>query len=155
MGTDAAGSALRLRSSHTGVAERTVGRMAAVVRDVLFELQPDPLADSEQGERVMRQLRKSLADLDVDSVRPVVHGEAPEGAKGTDPATLCAIVVAMSASGGVFTAVIDTVRELLARQSARHKISVTIEGDTIELESATAQQRESLVQAFVHRHTAG
>ena len=124
--------------------------------EVLIELPVDPEADEQQQERLARRLRAELADLDLDvAVGPAAAGSAPEGAKGADPVTLAAIVVAMSASGGVFTAVIETIKDWLARQSGRHRIRVTIDGDSIELAKVTREQRQDLVDAFVRRHTRG
>lgn len=128
------------------------------VREVLLALAPDEESDAEDVERLMRRLRTELRELDVDVLRPVPVGELPElppGAKGSDPVTVGAIVVALSASGGVFTVLIDTLRDWLGRQSARHRISVTIDGDTIELEHATAEERRELIDGFVRRHRSG
>ncbi|MEV4315251.1 hypothetical protein [Actinocrispum sp. NPDC049592] len=111
--------------------------------------------DDEVSERLMRGLRSDLVSLDVDSVGPVVAGPAPAGSKGADPVTLGAIVVAMSASGGVFTTVVGAVRDWLDRHGGRHKITLSIDGDTIELERATAAQQQDLVDAYVRRHSAG
>jgi hypothetical protein len=63
--------------------------------------------------------------------------------------------VAFSASGGVFTTLVGTVRDWLDRQSGRHRISMTIDGDTIELERASAAEREELLDAFVRRQSGG
>jgi hypothetical protein len=65
------------------------------------------------------------------------------------------LVVAFSASGGVFTTLVGTLRDWLDRQSGRHRISVTIDGDTIELDRASAAQRQQLLDAFVRRHSGG
>jgi hypothetical protein len=62
-------------------------------------------------------------------------------------------VVALSASGGVFTALIETLRDWLGRQSVRHRISGTIDGETIALELASAWQQQALVDAYIQRHT--
>lgn len=80
----------------------------------------DPETDPERGARLIAGLHRELADLDVESVEPETAGPAPAGAKGTDPVTLGALVVAFSASGGVFTTVLGTVRDWLERQSGRH-----------------------------------
>jgi hypothetical protein len=114
---------------------------------------PDPELDPEAGERLIRQLRAEIAELDVESVRSEPFGTVPDGAKGTDPLTLGAIVVALGASGGVFTALVETVRDWLGRSSARHRVSLTIDGDTIELERASAAERRDLVDAYIRRHT--
>jgi hypothetical protein len=123
------------------------------VMEVLLVVEPDPEADPEAGERVTRLLRAEIADLDVESVGPGPGTPAPEAAKGTDVVTIGAIVVALSASGGVFTALIETVRDWLGRSSARHRVSLTIDGDTIELERASDAERRDLIDAYIRRHT--
>lgn len=123
--------------------------------DVLLVVHPDRDTDEESGERLVRQLRAELSELDIESVRPAPGDVLPEGAKGADPVTVGAVIVALSASGGVFTAVVETVKDWLGRHTARHRVSVTIDGDTIQLEKATTDQRQDLVEAFVCRHTSG
>ncbi|WP_329557306.1 effector-associated constant component EACC1 [Streptomyces sp. NBC_00696] len=130
-------------------------RRAAGARDVRLVVAPDPELDPEAGERVVRRLRTEIAALDVESARFEAAVPAPPGAKGTDAVTLGAVVVALSASGGVFTALIDTVRDWLGRNSAGHRVSVTIDGDTIELDRASDAEREALIGAYVRRHTDG
>lgn len=122
---------------------------------LLLVIAPDPESDPEDVDRLTRQLRTELAELDVESVRPAAGGTVPEGAKGVDPATLSGLLVALSASGGVFTALLDTVRDWLDRHSGRHRVSVTIDGDTIELDRASDRQQQELVKAYVRRHTGG
>jgi Effector Associated Constant Component 1 len=116
-------------------------------------LEPDPESDPEVRERLIRQLRAELSELDVESADLAAGGPAPDNAKAADPVSLGAIVVALSASGGVFTSVVETLRDWLGRHSGRHRIAVTIDGDTIELEQATAAQQDELVRAYVHRHS--
>jgi hypothetical protein len=123
------------------------------VTRLLLVVEPDPELDAEAGERLTRQLRAEVAELDVDLVAPALDVAAPDGAKGTDPVTLGAIVVALSASGGVFTALIETVRSWLDRHSGRHRVSVTIDGDTIELDRASGRDQQILVDAYVRRHS--
>jgi len=126
---------------------------AGGIVNLLLVLEPDPELDPEACERLTRQLRTELAELDVESVVPAVSGTLPDGAKGTDPVTVGAVIVALSASGGVFTGLIETLRDWLGRHSRRHRISVTIDGDTIELERATAGQQRDLVNAYIRRHS--
>jgi hypothetical protein len=118
-------------------------------------VKPDPDADPEAGDQLARRLCAEIAELDVESVSLAADGIAPDGAKGADAVTLGALAVALSASGGVFTGLIQTLRDWLGRQSARHRISVTIDGDTIELERASTGQQQALVDAYVERHTGG
>jgi hypothetical protein len=123
--------------------------------DVLLVLEPDAELDADAGERLTRQLRAELAELDIESIGAPAGRDAPDGAKGADPVTLGAIVMAMSASGGVFNSVVETLRDWLGRHARRHRISVTIDGDTIELERASAEQEQQLVEAYVRRHCVG
>ena len=48
--------------------------------------------------------------------------------------------------------VIATVRDWLSRRSSAQAIKVTIDGDTLELDRATAAERSELIEAFVRRH---
>lgn len=127
----------------------------SVVR-VLLVVKPDPELDADDArEQLARRLRAELAELDVESVTLAMDGIVPEGAKSADAVTVGAIVVALSASGGVFTVLIEMLRDWLGRQSARHRISVTIDGDTIELDRASAGQQQALVDAYVRQHGGG
>lgn len=121
-------------------------------RVVLLVVEPDPDVDPDSADHLARRLRAEVAALDVDA-RLAADGPQPDGAKGADAVTLGAVVVAMSAAGGVFPLVIETVRDWLARQSARHRVSVTIDGDTIALEKASPEERQALVDAYVRRHS--
>jgi hypothetical protein len=107
-------------------------------------------ADAEELDRLARRLRAELDELDVDL--RAVPGEAPPGAKAADPVTVGSLMVAFSAVGGVFPGLVDTLREWLGRQAGRHKIKLTIDGDTVELERATTAERQQLIDAFVRRH---
>lgn len=123
--------------------------------DVLVVLDPDPELDPETCERLARQLRGELAELDVDSIGNATSGTIPEGAKGVDPVTAGQIIMAMSASGGVFASAIATLRDWLARHAQGHRISVTVDGDTIELDHASTTQQQQLVDAYIRRHRVG
>ena len=122
---------------------------------MLLTVVPDPELDPDASDRMVRRLGAELAELDVESVSRAVDGTAPDGSKGADAITLGALVVAFSASGGVFTALIGTLRDWLGRQPARHRISVTIDGDTIELDQASAGQQQALIDTYIQRHSSG
>jgi glycine/D-amino acid oxidase-like deaminating enzyme len=124
----------------------------ADVVDVLVVLQPGVDSDADEDERLARVLRRELDDLDVESVRPVPGATPPDGAKAADAVTVGALAVALSASGGVLVALVETLRDWLRRSSGRHRIVVTIDGDTIELERASTAQQRELVDAYLRRH---
>jgi hypothetical protein len=117
-------------------------------------LEADPESDPEDRELAIRRLTRELSAFDIDVARPVDGPATPPGSKAADPVTIGAIVLAMSASGGVFVAVVETVKDWLSRQADRHRITLTVDGDTIELTRASAEERQALVEAFVRRHSA-
>ena len=114
-------------------------------------LEPDPDTDPEVRERLGRQLRDELRALDVDEVAALDSGPPPDGAKSGTGAAL-EWLVTLSAGGGVFVTVIATIKDWLARRTDAHKVTVTIDGDTLELSSATPAERAELVETFVRRH---
>jgi hypothetical protein len=119
--------------------------------DVLVALEPEAGADADEMDRLGRQLRHELRSLDVDAVTPVGAGETPAGAKG-DVASVAQWLVTMSASGGVVATVVAAVRDWLGRRSDGHKVTLTIDGDSLELSSATPAERAELIDTFVRRH---
>jgi hypothetical protein len=124
--------------------------------DVLLGLTPDSTADAEESERLTNRLRAELLGLDIHTLQVLTDGGAPpEGAKGVDPVTVGAVVLALSAPGGALTSLVGLLQDWLGRQSDRNRVSVTIDGDTVVLEYATPEERRQLIEAFVRRHRAG
>lgn len=124
----------------------------SALRDLVLVVESEPDADSDEIDRSVRQLRAELKYLDVESVIPVTSEDAPLGAKGIDPFSLGALLITLTATGGVFTILIETVRDWLARHASARRISVTIDGDTIVLEKGSAQERSALIEAYMRRH---
>ncbi|MCC5032160.1 hypothetical protein DMH02_002505 [Streptomyces sp. WAC 00631] len=122
---------------------------------VLLGLTSDGAADAEESERLTTRLRAELRGLDIDTLQVLADGAPPEGAKAVDPVTAGAVVLALSAPGGILTSLVGLLQDWLGRQSARHRVSVTIDGDTVELEQATPEERRQVIDAFVRRHGAG
>ena len=116
-------------------------------------LEPDPDTDPDDAERLGRQLRDELRDLDVDDVEPVAGGAPPAGAKSGALTSLTEWLVTL-AGGGVLAPVIGTIKAWLTRGAGDHKVSVTIDGDTLELGRATDAERAEIIDAFVRRHQA-
>lgn len=120
-------------------------------RRALLSLSADD-SDAEELDLLSRRLRAELGELDVDVRAAVPAGELPEGAKGADPVTIGSLMVAFSAAGGVFPGLVETLKDWLDRQSGKHRIKLTIDGDTVELERASSAERQQLIDAFVRRH---
>jgi hypothetical protein len=102
-------------------------RSNSPLRNLMLVVEPEPDVDPEEVDRLVRQLRAELKVLDVESVVPVTSENAPPGAKGTDSLSLGALLITLTATGGVFTVLTETVRDWLARHAAARRISVTTE----------------------------
>jgi hypothetical protein len=50
------------------------------------------------------------------------------------------------------TVLVETVRDWFGRQSGGRRISVTIDGDTLELDAASTGERRELIDTFARRH---
>lgn len=124
----------------------------SVLRDLVLVVESEPDVDPDEVDRSVRQLRAELKDLDIESVAPVASENVPLGAKGVDPLSVGALLITLSATGGVFTVLIATVRDWLTRHAAAQRISVTLDGDTIVLEKGSAQERSALIDAYMRRH---
>jgi hypothetical protein len=122
------------------------------LRRLTLVVESDADADPVEVDRLVRQLRAELEHVDVEDVEPIGAGAVPEGAKGADPYSIGALLVTLSAAGGVFSLLIETARDWLGRQAAADKISVTIDGDTLVLEKSTKKERGALVEAYIRRH---
>jgi hypothetical protein len=132
--------------------ERSSGR---VLRGLVLVVASEPDVDPDEVDRSVRQLYAELNDLDVESIVPRPPQDTPLGAKGVDPFSLGALLITLTTAGGVITSVIATARDWLARHATARRISVTIDGDTIVLERASAQERDALIEAYVRRHEVG
>jgi hypothetical protein len=108
--------------------------------------------DDEELASLAFQLRDELLELDVSDVSmSPKEGQIPEGAKGLDLAVVGSLLVSLVAKVETVKKVVSTIREWLARQRLR-SIEITLEGDTLKLTNASAEDQERLVEAWVSRH---
>jgi hypothetical protein len=119
---------------------------------LLLGLELDPAVDPEEAERLGRQLRLAIGELDVDNIVPIATAEVPEGAKGAG-LDWGALLVTFGAAGGVFTSVVAVVHDWLMRHVSAEQVSLTIDNDTIVLGRASSEEREKLIDAWVRRHS--
>ncbi|MFF5144794.1 hypothetical protein ACFY6U_34645 [Streptomyces sp. NPDC013157] len=120
--------------------------------DVLLSVVPDSAASAEERERLARRLLAELRGLDLHTLQAVADGAPREGSKGV---TAGAVVLALSVPGGVLTSLIGLVQDWLGRQVGRNRVSITLDGDTLDLPAPTPEERQQLIDAFVRRHGAG
>lgn len=135
----------------SSVGERAVDpdEVSGVSRELKIELF-EPGADAEAVDQLTRDLRLEILELDVDSVSPMPGGPAPEGSKGLELAAIGALLVHVKDSLPLVNAVVSSVRTWLLRgKSSGRSLKVTIDGRTLELSAATAEQQQHIVDEFV------
>jgi len=107
-------------------------------------------SDDEELDRLTAQLRERLLELDVQDVESVRSGEIPDGARPVDPMTVGALIVTL------VPAVLQSVVALVETWSRNRRIGgvkLTIDGSSLELGEASAEQQQRLVQLFLDQHT--
>ncbi|MFE0326875.1 hypothetical protein ACFW08_08745 [Streptomyces sp. NPDC058960] len=103
--------------------------------------------DQEELDELTTQLRRRLLELDVDDVRLGRSGEVvPEGAKPGE--VIAAGALAVSLAPAVLRPVLRLVETWMQNRPVR-TVKVDIDGRTIELGHASAEQQERLVDAFL------
>lgn len=108
--------------------------------------------NGEELERLTRQLREELLKLDVQAVDLMTEGLIPANAKAGDPITWGALLLTLTASGGVFTALISVLKAWLTRHE-RRSMTLEIKGDKLQVTGITATEQQHLIEAWLHRHS--
>jgi hypothetical protein len=105
--------------------------------------------DAEFLDAEVRGLRAEILECGVqDAVFPVAA--PPPGTRVVDVATIGEIVVTVASSGQALVALARALADWLARGRGR-RVVLELGGDRLELDSASAQQQERLVEAFLAR----
>jgi hypothetical protein len=118
---------------------------------LMVNIGASPNTDSEGLATLTRQLREDLLELDVETVDLVRAGKAPEGAKAGDPVTWGALLVALVASGGVLTTLVNTLQSWLTRHE-RRSVILEIDGDKLEVTGVSSEEQQRLVNTWLSRH---
>jgi len=128
------------------------GELGSGHQELLVLLEPEIGVEDDERERLARQLRSELSELDIESLTAVGGSPAPAGSKGAEAFAWGDLLITLSAGGGVFTAVLATVQDWLGRHRGAHTVKVVMEGDTLELSGASTAEQAEIVRAFVGRH---
>ena len=99
-------------------------------------------------------LRRELLDLDVDDVRPVRGGAAPEGAKGVEALVAGTLLVTLSqeAVKALVATAVDWLRRRRGGGEDAAGLRLQIGDDVLALRDGTSAEDRALIDAFLDRH---
>lgn len=123
------------------------------VTDLSLVLAPGLEVDLETYDRLTRELRAELAELEVKSVE-LVSAHPSEPARAGNAITPSTLLVSVGTSSEAFTSVAETVVGWLGRQPVQHRVVLTVDGESVQLESPTAAEQQVLLDGFIQRHSA-
>jgi hypothetical protein len=103
--------------------------------------------------RLTGRLRAELLDLDVHAVQLATDREAPQDSKAVDLLAVGGLVVRFLGHE-VLKSIVDGARSWLMRQHCR-SIKLTLDGDSLELTSASSAEQDKLIDLWVTRHVDG
>jgi hypothetical protein len=116
-------------------------------KHIVVTLDTEAEVEAGEVERLSRQLRAEIKQLDVESVN-YPKGDAPAGAKG-DPFVWTELLVTLGSAGSVLPILLGTIQGWLDRHKESHRITVTIDGDTVELEGGSSEEHRKLINAYL------
>lgn len=116
--------------------------------DLLIRVAPDPQLDQDEVAGLTLRLREELLVLDVERVDRA-PADVPVAAKGV-PGPIGLMTVKLGKAA--LKAVIGKVRDWVARTT--RSVEITIDGDALKVTNVTAEQQETLINAWLARHAA-
>lgn len=116
---------------------------------LVLQVLPGEDSDVEELADLSDRLSEELLEYDVSSVGPLPAEEVPPGAKGIGQ--VAGWLVAQFGSLENLLTVINGVRAWAARN--RRTVKITMNGDTLEIGAATAEQQQDLIDDWLARHS--
>ncbi len=111
-----------------------------------------PDADAAELAELAVRLREQLLKLDIEGADPVTAGQAPSGTRAGEVLVAGAMTVMLALSSGLLTALVERVQLWISHSRAR-SVKLEIDGDVLELESATHAQQRELIKTWIDHHT--
>jgi hypothetical protein len=128
--------------------------MPAETNSSTLYLQVDTKADiaPEQLDHLVRQLRRDISELEVESVEPVRIGALPAGAKSADALALGSLAVVLLPS--LLPKLIDFLQNWLLRgENQNVKLKLQVAGNAVEVEYAPSTMSAADIQRLVGKLT--
>jgi hypothetical protein len=120
---------------------------------LVLSINAEPDTDNEELAELTRRLREDLMELsDIEAIDLVHAGEIPERAKASASVDWGTLLVALAASGGVLTMLINVLQSWLTRHE-RHSVTLEIDGDKLEVKGISSGEQQRLIDAWISRRT--
>jgi hypothetical protein len=119
---------------------------------IVLQINAGPDADDARLEERRTQLRQQLKALDeIEAVGDLPAGVAPPGTKAGLVSAAGALIVEVLPLASKLSVVVDWMRSWVA---AHHQgsVSLTIDGDQLEIKNATDEEVSRLAEAWIKRH---
>lgn len=122
-----------------------MGEIQAACRIELVTDVPD-----EELDRQTRLVRRDLAELGVGRVEHVTGGAIPDGARAVDAVEVGQLIAMVPPTAAALRALIDNLGSWFTAGKDR-RVVVEIDGDRLELGSASVTEQSSVVRAWIDR----
>jgi hypothetical protein len=119
--------------------------MGAEIRITVVDL----AADEEAYESMSVALREEILSTDVNDVRFVRTGTAPDGTRGLDVTAVNQLLVTLPASLAAVSALVNTVRGWLSRSSDGRTVELTLGDKSLKLARASSDDQQRLIEEFL------
>lgn len=114
-------------------------------------MEGDKDTDARELADLTSQLRRRLLELDVETVELVRRQEGvPTGAKPLDAVAIGALAVTVAPVA--LKAVVALVESWLKNRPVR-SVTLTIDGDSLELSKISRSEQRELMEAFIEKHS--
>ena len=124
--------------------------MSRNTNQLIVTLDAEPDTDAEDLERLTRQLRDELSELDVQADL-VTGGSAPANTKAGDVIEWGTLLLTLAASGGVITALINAIQAWLTNRNQPATITIETGGDKLQITGNPSPEQQRTIEAFLQR----
>jgi hypothetical protein len=121
--------------------------------DLQLSIEAGPDVYDEELGRLVNSLRSELLELDVERADSLAVGDTPDGARGVEALMLGALVVRQVRRPETLKSVVRAIRGWLRGHRGR-RVRIELDGDVLELSSASDEEHDRLVTNWIERHAA-
>jgi hypothetical protein len=108
--------------------------------------------DAEETAAATSRLQRRVEQLDAARVSRVEGGPAPEGARSGDLVEIGQLLVQIAQGAAALTTLVGAVQGWLAARNRAGSVTVSIDGDSVELSGELSPTQERVVEAWLTRH---